>query len=68
MLVIIECNMKIVNYLDVTFDLNGGTDKPYKIPNNQTKYIHIDSDHPPSITKQIQKAIAARLSSLSSSK
>ena len=23
--VIIECNMKIVNYLDVTFNLNGGT-------------------------------------------
>ena len=68
MLVIIECKMKIVNYLDVTFDLNDGTYKPYIISNNQTKHIHVDSDHPPSIIKQIQKAIAARLYSLSSSK
>ena len=26
--VIIECNMKIVNYLDVTFNLNDGTYRP----------------------------------------
>ena len=31
--VIIECNMKIVNYLDVTFNLNDGTSDPIK---NQT--------------------------------
>ena len=30
--------------------------------------MHIDSDHPPSIIKQIPKSIATRLSSLSSSK
>ena len=66
--VIFECNTKMVNYLDVTFDLNDGTYKPYKTPNDKTKYIHVDSDHPPSITKQIPKSIATRLSSLSSSK
>ena len=38
--VIIRCNMKIVNYLDVTFNLNGGTSKPCKKPNNETKCIH----------------------------
>ena len=27
--IIIECNTKIVNYLDVTFNLNGGTYPPY---------------------------------------
>ena len=26
--VIIECNMKIVNYLDVTFNVNDGTYRP----------------------------------------
>ena len=66
--VIIECNTKIVNHLDVTFNLNDGTYKPYKKPNDETKYIHVDSDHPPSIIKQIPKSIATRLSSLSSSK
>ena len=66
--VINECNTKIVNCLDVTFNLNDGTCKPYKKPNDETEYIHVDSDHPPSIIKQIPKSIATRLSSLSSSK
>ena len=56
--------MKIVNYLDVTVNLNDGIFKP----NNETKYIHLDSDHPPSIINHIPKSIAARLSSLLSSK
>ena len=56
--------MKIVNYLDVTVNLIDGIFKP----NNKTKYIHIDSDHPPSIISHILKSIAARSSSLSSSK
>ena len=30
--IIIQCNMKVVNYLDVTFNLNGGTYKPYIKP------------------------------------
>ena len=66
--VIIECNMKIVNYLDVTFSLNDGTCKPYKKPNHETKYIYVDSDHPQSVIKQMPKSMAARLSSLSLSK
>ena len=65
---IIECNTKIVNYLDVTVNRNDGTYKPYKKPNDETKYIRVDSDHPLSIIKQIPKSIATKLSSLSSSK
>ena len=26
--IIIQCNMKVVNYLDVTFNWNGGSDRP----------------------------------------
>ena len=63
---IIKCSMKIVNYLNVTFNLNDGTRKPYKKPNDKTKYIQVDSGHPPSIIKQILKSIAAILSLLSS--
>ena len=39
--------MEIVNYLDVTFNLNDGTYKPYTKPNNEIKYIHKISHHPP---------------------
>ena len=30
--IIINCNMKIVNYLDVTLNLNNGSYRPYKKP------------------------------------
>ena len=36
-----QCNIKIVNCLDVILDLNGGTYKPYAKPNNK--------NHPPSV-------------------
>ena len=48
---IVECNMKIVNYLDVIFNLGDGTYKSYKKPTDEMGYIHIDPDHPPSIIK-----------------
>ena len=41
--IIIQCNMKIVYYLDVTFNLNDRTYKPYTKPNNKIKYIHKNS-------------------------
>ena len=44
--IIINCNMKIVNYLDVTLNLNDGFYRPYKKPNGETNYIHVNSDHP----------------------
>ena len=66
--IIINCNMKIVNYLDVTLNLNDGSYRPYKKPNEETNYIHVNSEHPPSILKQLPKSIEKRLSSLSSSK
>ena len=64
---IIQCNRKIVDYLDITFDLNDGSFRPYKKPGDETLYINIDSDHPPSILKQLPISIEKRLSSISSS-
>ena len=58
--------MKVVNYLDVTFNLNKGSYRPYQKPNYETHYIYIKSDHPPSITKQLPQAIKKRLSNISS--
>ena len=37
--------MKIVNYLGVTLNLNDGSYRPYKKPNEETNYIHVNSDH-----------------------
>ena len=40
----------------------------YRKPNDETHFIHIQSDHPPSITKPLPQSIRKRLSQLSSSK
>ena len=66
--IIITCNMKVVDYLDVTLNLDDGTFRPFRKPDDETNYIHCDSDHPPNIIKQLPISIEKRLSSLSSSK
>ena len=59
--------MKTLNYLDVTINLENSTYCPYKKENNQIKYINIESNHLPSIIKQLSFSIESRLSSLFSS-
>ena len=53
-------------YTTVTFKLNGGTYKPYHKPDNNITYITAQSNHPPNIIKQLQKAIEKQLSNNSS--
>ena len=57
----IQTNMKQVDFLDVTLNLNNGEYSPYSKPNSKPTYIHIHSNHPPSIIKQIPKAVSKRL-------
>ena len=57
----IKCNMKIVNYLDITFNLNDGTYKPYSKPNENTNYINKESNHPPNVIKQLPTSIEKRI-------
>ena len=64
--VIIECNLKVINYLHVTLNLNNGTYRPYQKPDNIIHYIHVESNDPPNIIKQIPKTIEKRLSQVSS--
>ena len=47
--IIVQSKIKIVNYLDVTFNLNARSYKPYTKPNNKIRYIRKDSSHPPSV-------------------
>ena len=64
----ISCNLKITNYLDVTLNLNDGSYKPYRKPDEETLYIHAKSNHPPNIIKQLPISVEDRLRNLSSSK
>ena len=73
----IEANKKVVDLLDITLDLRTAIYKPYKEPNSNLIYyiyiyiyiymyiyiyIHKQSNHPPSITKNLSKSINKRLS------
>jgi hypothetical protein len=64
---VIQCNMKIVNYLDVTLNLSTGHTKPYRKEDDETNYIHAESDHPPNVLRQLPLSVEKRLSTLSSS-
>ena len=61
-----EANAKCVNFLDVTFNLETGLYKPYMKPNHTPVYVHVESNHPPSIIKNIPKSVNKRLSTNSS--
>ena len=61
-------NIKVVNFLDVTFNLNDKSFRPYSKPNSRLNYINVHSDHPRSIINTVPKTVQTRLSMLSSSK
>ena len=42
----------VVNYSDISLNLNDGTYCPYHKPNDEIQYIHKESNHPPTIIKQ----------------
>ena len=63
-----ECNVTLVNFLDVVLDLKNGTSRPYTKPNGSTKYVCTTSSHPPSVIKSIPAGVAKRLSTISTNK
>ena len=62
----IEANKKTVQFLDVEMNLETNTYKPYLKPGDTPLYVNANSNHPPSILKNIPEGINRRLSSLSS--
>ena len=58
----IEANKKVLVFVDITLDLRTAIFKPYKTPNSNLTYIHKQSNHPPSIIKNLPKSINKRLS------
>ena len=45
----IKTNLHVVDFLDVTFNLLGGSCKSYKKLNDQLLYVNTSSNHPPQI-------------------
>ena len=62
----IEANKTIVNFLDVTLDLQSGKHYPFIKEGNVPLYVHKKSNHPPSILKNILDSINKWLSEISS--
>ena len=57
----IAANKKVTDFLDITLDLQTGSYKLYKKPNDTISYIQCQSNHPPSIIKNLPKGIEIRL-------
>ena len=54
----IKCNLNILDYLDITFDLTTGLFKPYNKTKNISRYVTAKSNHVPSILKEIPKSVS----------
>ena len=65
--VVIESNLKSVQYLDVEFDLRTNSYRPFRKPGSELLYVNRKSNPPPSVLKQIPNGVAKRLSDISSS-
>ena len=60
-----DTNLVQTHFLDVTFNLKSGKHWPYHKPNDHPLYLHQQSNHPPTIKKQLPSMLAKRLSLLS---
>ena len=64
----IEANSKVVNFLDVTMDLQTGIYKPFIKENDTPLYVNKKSNHPPQVLSNIPQGINRRLSRISADK
>ena len=61
-------NKNVADYLDVTFDMKKESFKPFTKPNHTPRYVHMLSNHPPAIIKNIPLSVNDRLNRLSSTR
>ena len=57
----IQTNLKKVDFLDVTLNLQHGTYHPYKKSNDKLLYIHSSSYHTSQIIKQLPNSISNKI-------
>ena len=62
-----QANQKVIDFLDVTLNLNTGEYSPYNKPNNIPVYVNAGSNHPPKVLQNIALGVQKRLSTNSSS-
>ena len=55
--ILIDTNLTTTDFLDVTLDLKTGKYYPYRKPKDHPLYVNTDSNHPPTILKQLPKMI-----------
>lgn len=55
-------NRKVVQYLDVKFNLSAGTVSPHMKPNNVLKYVNKKSSRPASVIRYISRGVEYRIS------
>ena len=53
----IQCNRKVANFLNATLNLENSLYRPYPKDNNKIIYVKTESNHSPSIIKQLPKSI-----------
>lgn len=66
MSITVDTNLTVINFLDVSLDLNNSY-KSYTKPIDRIGYINVGSCHPLIVLKNLVKNITKRISSLSSS-
>ena len=62
----VEHSIKSTDFLDVVLDLETGFFKPFRKPGDVPNYIHVKTNHPQAILKQLPAMIENRLSANSS--
>ena len=63
-----SANIRVIDFLDVLFDLNKENYAPYMKQGDTPKYVSNDSDHPKKILKNVPVSVQKRLSGISSSR
>ena len=63
-----EINMIETDFLDVILNLETYKHRPFRKPGDNPTYIHVLSNHPPTILKQGPKTVEKRISRLCSDK
>ena len=58
----IQTNLKENDFLDVAQNIQDGSYRPYKKPNDKLLYIYSSSNHPPKTIKQLPNFISERFS------
>ena len=58
-----ESNLRVINYLDVTLNLNDGFFRPYDKPDDIIQFINREFNHRPNLFKHLPASIEKRFSS-----